>query len=348
MDVVHGALDFEELEQQHLQPSGVLDFSTNTNPYGPSPVVSAALSQTPVDRYPDREALALRRKLADCLGISPQNILVGNGSAELLWLAALAYLDANQAVLVIGPTFGEYARASALMGAAVDEWLASSNTGFTPDPHAIAHQLSQRAYRLVFLCNPNNPTGQALAQDDLASWAQAFPNTLFVVDEAYIAFADGSSSAISLPQPNLLVLRSMTKDYALSGLRLGYAVGHTTVIEALRKVRPPWNVNAMAQSAGIAALSDSAHLSHTLAKLAMARQELIAALRRRSLKVVPTRVHFFLMEVGNAARLRASLLAKGILVRDCASFGLPAYVRIAARRPEENSRLLAALDEVLQ
>lgn len=348
MDVAHGALDFEELEQQHLQPQEVLDFSTNTNPYGPSPRVSTALSQTPVDRYPDREALALRRKLAECLGISPKNILVGNGSAELLWLTALAYLDAHQAVLVIGPTFGEYGRASALMGAAVDEWRASSDVGFALDSDAIAHLLSRRAYRLVFLCNPNNPTGQTLAPDDLASWTRAFPNTLFVVDEAYIAFADGLSSAISLSRPNLLILRSMTKDYALSGLRLGYAVGHTAVIEALHKVRPPWNVNAMAQAAGIAALSDPAHLSHTLVKLSTARRELMTALRQRNLKVMPTQVHFFLVEVGHAARLRASLLAKGILVRDCASFGLPAYVRIAARRPEENSRLLVALDETLK
>jgi histidinol-phosphate/aromatic aminotransferase/cobyric acid decarboxylase-like protein len=138
----------------------------------------------------------------------------------------------------------------------------------------------------------------------------------------------------------------MTKDYALTGLRLGYAVAHSEVIKALRRVRPPWNVNAMAQSAGLAALSDPAHLSHTLAKLVAARDELIVALQCRGFKVIPTRVQYFLLEVGVGARLRAALRAKGILVRDCASFGLPAYVRIAARRPEENARLLAALDEI--
>jgi histidinol-phosphate aminotransferase len=233
------------------------------------------------------------------------------------------------------------------MGAAVDDWRASQDKGFAPDPEAITRLLFQRAYRLVFLCNPNNPTGQVLPLDWLASWSQKFPQTLFVVDEAYIAFTTGLPSAISLSRPNLLVLRSMTKDYALAGLRLGYAVAHRAVIEALRKVRPPWNVNAVAQSAGIAALGDPDHLSHSLAKLVMARQELTTALRLRGLKALPTQVHFFLLEAGNGKHLRAGLLAKGILVRDCASFGLPGHVRIAARLPEENARLLAALDEVL-
>ena len=113
-DVAHGALDFTELEQYHLDAGEVIDFSTNTNPYGPSPMVSIALSKTAVDRYPDREAVALRRRLAQYLDTTPQNILVGNGSVEIIWLLALAYLDYRQAVFVIGPTFGEYARGGPL------------------------------------------------------------------------------------------------------------------------------------------------------------------------------------------------------------------------------------------
>lgn len=345
-DVAHGALDFAELEQHHLSADRVLDFSTNTNPYGTAPGVRAALLSTPVDRYPDREALMLRRVLAQHLGVALENILAGNGSAELMWLAALTYLDAGQTALVIGPTFGEYARAAALMGARVDEWRAKPENGFAVDAAAIQAQLSRQTYRLVFLCNPNNPTGQTLPLERLAEWAQTHSETMFVVDEAYIAFCSGMPSAIDARLPNLLVLRSMTKDYVLTGLRLGYAVGDARVIAALRKTRPPWNVNAMAQTAGVAALQDAQYMKDSLISLQESYQALTAALRQRGYTVIPSAVHFFLMQVGDGARFRAALRPKGVLVRDCASFGLPDYVRIAARRPEENQRLLAAIDEV--
>ena len=233
------------------------------------------------------------------------------------------------------------------MGATVDEWRSGEQDDFVPDPDSITRWMNRHDYRVVFLCNPNNPTGQILSQDILAFWSEAFPYTLFVIDEAYISFTTRMPSSISLSRPNLLILRSMTKDYALTGLRLGFAVSHSKVIEALRKVRPPWNVNAMAQSAGIAALDDPAHLDNNLAKLAQAKQELIAALHDRGFNIFPTNVQFFLMKVGNGARLRTELRSRGILVRDCTSFGLPDYIRIATLRPEENARLLAALDEVL-
>lgn len=345
-DVAHGALDFIELEQHHLNANQVVDFSTNTNPYGAAPGVRAALSSTPIDRYPDREALALRRALAQQLGISLENILAGNGSAELMWLAALAYLDAGQAALVIGPTFGEYARAAGLMGARVDEWRASPENGFAVDNASIQSRLSRQIYRLVFLCNPNNPTGQTLPLEWLAEWAHTYPQTLFVVDEAYIAFCPAMPSAIGLHLPNLLILRSMTKDHALTGLRLGYAVGDERVIAALSKTRPPWNVNALAQSAGLAAVQDPQHVKESLIRLRQSYQALTKALHQRGYTIIPSAVHFFLMQVGNGARFRAALRSKGVLVRDCASFGLPEYVRIAARRPEENQCLLTAIDEV--
>jgi histidinol-phosphate aminotransferase len=171
------------------------------------------------------------------------------------------------------------------------------------------------------------------------------------VDEAYLAFAEGAESAIGAQLPNVLVLRSMTKDYALTGLRLGYAVGDARVIAALRKVRPPWNVNALALAAGVAALADPEYVSASIRRLRSAVAPLQAALAERGFGVLPTDVHFFLARVdaafGNAAAWRAALRAQGVLVRDCASFGLPAYTRIAARRPDENLRLLAAIDTLI-
>jgi histidinol-phosphate/aromatic aminotransferase/cobyric acid decarboxylase-like protein len=250
-------------------------------------------------------------------------------------------------VLVLGPTFGEYARAAALMGAQVENWTTRPEQRFAVDPDGVTQNLHRGQPRLAFLCNPNNPTGTLIPLETIAAWTRAWPQTLFVVDEAYLAFAATARSALTIGAENILVLRSMTKDYALAGLRLGYAVGHAGVIAALARVRPPWSVNGMAQAAGVAALADDGRLRWSLAELARAKEPLLAGLRGLGLTPLPSAVHFFLLPVGDGAAFRRALLRRKILVRDCASFGLPANVRIATRRPEENDRLLAAIQEVL-
>ena len=343
----HGALDYAELEQLGLNPDEVLDFSVNSNPYGPSPEVQRALTCVPLDRYPDRETLDLRRALAGQNHVSIDQIVVGNGTAELLWLVALAFLRAGDPVLVVGPTFGEYGRVAALTGAHVEKWTARPEREFAVEPEAVGRCLQQLAPRLAFVCNPNNPTGSTLPPGIIHAWAEAHPRTLFVVDEAYLAFAPGLDSALTANAHNMLALRSMTKDYALAGLRLGYAVGHVSLIAALGQVRPAWNVNALAQAAGVAALGDEVHLRATLVALSQANEELVIALRKLGLSPFPSAVHFFLVDVGDGCAFRRRLLREGILVRDCASFGLPVYVRIATRRPGENARLVAAISALI-
>jgi L-threonine-O-3-phosphate decarboxylase len=345
-DVPHGALDFAELERFGLAPQDVLDFSVNGNPYGPSPQVQKVLTQVPLDRYPDREALALRRALAAHLDVAPTGIVIGNGSVELMWLIALAFLRRHDVVVIVGPTFGEYRRAAALMGAQIHDCTAQAAEAFQVDPAAVQQTLQRLMPRVVFLCNPNNPTGTYVAVETIAAWAEALPRTLFVVDEAYLPFAAGATSVLTTPRDNLLVLRSMTKAQALAGVRLGYAVGHPEVMRALALVRPPWNVNALAQAAGIAALQDQAHVVRSLAQLAHARETLLQDMRALGVALVPSCTHFFLLRVGEATACRRALLQHGILVRDCTSFGLPEYVRVATRRPEENARLLTALAQV--
>jgi threonine-phosphate decarboxylase len=345
--VVHGGIDLGELRALGLRPDDVLDFSANVNPSGPSPAVREALASVPLDRYPDRECLELRAALADSLGTSPACILPGNGASEMIWLAALAFLQPGDRMFVLGPTFSEYARAARLMRARVFTWRAAPEQGFVPDLTVIARRLKSLRPRLVFLCNPNNPTGVALPPGEIAAWARQHPRTLFIVDEAYLAFAAGLDSALAFAEENVLVLRSLTKDCGLAGLRLGYAVGAEELMAALRQAQPPWSVNALAQAAGVAALRDPYHRRASLERLARAKQELVAGLIRLDLEPVPSAVHFFLLRVGNGAAFRQALLRRGILVRDCASFGLPAHVRIAARRPEENERLITAIQEEL-
>jgi histidinol-phosphate aminotransferase len=342
----HGALDFAELECLGIHPDDVLDFSVNSNPFGASPLVGDAIRATPLERYPDRESLALRRALSHRLDVPADQIVVGNGTAELIQLTALAFLQREDSALVVEPTFGEYERSTYLAGANLQRWRATPETGFIIQPEHIHKNLQEHEHRLVFICNPNNPTGQILPLDALNAWAQEFPAMLFVMDEAYLAFALGMVSAITLRRKNILVLRSMTKDYAIAGLRLGYAVGTEAVIEALTSLRPAWNVNALAQAAGLAALQNEAHLTETLAKLRQENETLVDGLKTLGFAPVPSQTHYFLLPVENGAQFRFELLQHGILVRDCASFGLPDYVRIATRKVDENARLLRTIREI--
>lgn len=343
---VHGAPDHAELRRLGLLSEELLDFSSNVNAYGPSPKVGEAVARTALDRYPDDKALTLRATLAEQLGVAPQCILAGNGSSELIWLASLAFLRPLDRVLVLGPTFAEYGRMAALVGVRLKNHLATQENGFVLSPSDVSCALDSWRPRLVFLCNPNNPTGMALDPDVIENWAFIHPHTLFIVDESYLAFASGLGSMMDTKRENVLVVRSMTKDYALAGLRLGYAVGAEVLIVALARVRPPWSVNALAQAAGIAALRDREHMMRSLKLLTAAKGELTAALAAMTMKVLPSTAPFFLIRIGNGAAVRRALLHKGILVRDCASFGLPEYIRICTRRPEENTRLVAALREV--
>jgi L-threonine-O-3-phosphate decarboxylase len=342
---VHGSLDGEELRSLGMCANDVLDFSANVNPYGPSLLVREALGKVRLDHYPDRACHELRAALAESLGVSPERILPGNGASELILLTALAFAHPSCRVLVLGPTYCEYARAVGIMGASVTTWRAREETGFFPEPAAIAGLLESLRPQLVFMCNPNNPTGAAMSPEVIAAWARQRPQTLFVVDEAYLPFAVGLDSVLNSAGKNVLVLRSMTKDFGLAGLRVGYAVGTEEVIAMLRRVQPPWSVNALAQAAATASLRDLGHRQHTLRQLARARHELAAGITGLGLPPVPSATHFFLVRVGDGGVFRQRLLRCGILVRDCSSFGLPGYVRIAARRPEENERLLAALQE---
>ncbi|MEO1165108.1 MAG: histidinol-phosphate transaminase [Chloroflexota bacterium] len=251
----HGAFDYDELARLGYSPDEVIDFSVNSNPYGPPESVREAIASVPLDRYPDRECIALREKLAEHHNTNIENIVVGNGTAELLMLIAQAFIRESDEVLVVGPTFSEYERVAKLMGANVNTFNARLNhrNEFFPPFQKIRTFIEEHQPRIAFMCNPNNPTGFTLYGRSIHNQFAEVP--LAVIDEAYVNFASdlGLYKSINFDwqqSPNLLMLRSLTKDFAIAGLRLGYAVGHTDVIEAIRRVRPAWNVNAMALAAG--------------------------------------------------------------------------------------------------
>ncbi len=341
----HGSIGGAELAAWGMR--SVLDFSVNCNPLGPPSAVAAALAAVDPARYPDDECGALRRALAPRLGVAEDCLVVGNGSVELIWLLAAAYLRPGDAALIVGPTFGEYARAVAIHGGRPLEHRASAEDGFRPRVGEIVARLRDLRPRLVFLCNPNNPTGVYLGRAEVGRLSAACTDGLLVVDEAYLAFVERADSLLDLLDEGVVLLRSLTKDYALAGLRLGYALAAPAVSAALRQVRAPWSVNAAAQAAGLAALADEAHLARARQEVAAARAYLMAELTSLGLPVLPSAANFLLVRVGAASKLRGELLRRGCCVRDCTSFGLPEYIRIGLRRLPECRQLVAALREVL-
>jgi len=356
----HGGINYAEVRALGIAPQDILDFSANLNPFGPPPGVTETLSKCHdelsevISHYPDPEVYYLRRSLAEKLGVKVENILVGSGSTELIRLAALAYFAPGDKVLIIEPTYGEYQVACQITGAPLIKQRLSAKNGFWLDTSETVELIRRHCPKGIFVCNPNNPTGRYLSRADFEKILDAASDFLVVLDEAYVSFVDNAWSSLDLAlhsslraeRSNLLVLRSMTKDYAMAGLRLGYGVAKEEIIANLRRICPPWNVNAVAQKAGIIAIAEEEYLKQCQIKLKKAKNYLVAELSGLGLPPLPSEANFFLVEVGNAPEFRRELLKRMILVRDCTSFGLPQYVRIASRSLPQCQKLITAIKEV--
>lgn len=350
--LTHGALDHAELAARRVRPETLLDFSSNINPFGPPPSVRAALAALDPAPYPDRSCLRLREQLAAWHGCAIEQVLPGNGSNELIHLVARALLRVTDKVLIIGPTFGEYAHACQLAGARVEEWCASPNHGFVVDCDELIEQIKRQRPRLVWLCAPNNPTGTCMPSSAICALAEACAqaNGTLVIDCAYHAFVRERELVIeqldALP-PHVLLLHSLTKSYALAGLRLGYLLGSAALLQTIGQYQPTWSVSSAAQAAGLAALDDATFLPTIMPKLWTASDRLRDDLKALGFPVWRSTLPFLLVSTGDGAATRAALLERGCVVRDCASFGLSEWVRVAPRRSEENACLLRAWEETV-
>jgi histidinol-phosphate aminotransferase len=256
-------------------------------------------------------------------------------------------LGEGSRAVVLAPTFGEYEAAARQAGAEVVPLQAEESKGFIWDISAACREVRRQEPGLVFLCNPNNPTGLYLERDKVEALAEAAGKGLLVLDEAYISFVPGAwESRQLLSRGNVVILRSMTKDYALTGLRLGYALCAGDIARALLASQPSWSVNALAQAAGVSALADREHLRRGIGCVEEGKSYLQTELRALGYEILPSAANFLLVKVGDATSLRGQLLSQGICVRDGTSFGLPEYIRIGVRTLPECQRLITVLREV--
>ena len=343
---IHGGLNVRELELLGLCPEEVLDFSASINPLGAAPGVMEALRNLPVCAYPDRSCLELRRALAAHLDIQPGSILVGNGSTELIHLIARAFLTPSATAVVFSPTFGEYAAACRLSGVSPVSIRSQCEAQFQWDLTRALNLISRLKPSLVFVCNPNNPTGTYLSEEAVRRIAESLGSPgLLILDEAYRSFVDaGWKSQGLLRMGNVALLRSMTKDYALAGIRLGYMLASKEVLAQVGRFQYSWSVNAAAQAAGLVALDHPHHVERGRRMVGAGKKFLTDALGRMGLECPPSAANFMLIRVGKAARLRRELLTRfRVCVRDCASFGLPEHIRVCVRNLEDCRRLVLAL-----
>lgn len=352
----HGGNVWALARARGIPPDQILDFSADLNPWArdwvPASVVGEAWAQ--VRHYPDPAYHRFRRAAADWEGVEPENILPGNGTADLIHLISRWRKGARALIPV--PTFTEYARAVRADGGEGSNWLLPETEGFIG--RAFPSHLRGETGDLVFLCNPNNPTGtlwpRQTVEEILALCERK--SVLLVVDEAYMELVPDerrySLSKGAAREKSLLILRSMTKAFGVPGLRLGYAVGHSSVIEQLQEFQPPWALNTLGAEVGTWLLKSAAQpLADSRRKLESARLELERALNRFGLRVFPSHSNFLLCRtLRSVCALALDLEKEGILIRRCDDFeGLEPdrFFRAAVLRPEENQRLLRALEEAL-
>jgi len=345
MRVHGGALD-AELRALGASPREVLDFSANINPYGPCPAVVEAVRNAALDRYPDPTGRNARELMAPTLGVSADGIVLGNGAAELLWTLARVFLPPGSTALVVEPTFCEFRMACASAQAHVIEWRANEGDGFALDLEEVRRRAFAHKVRVVYLASPNTPTATAIDAARIARWAESSPQLIAVLDQSFLSLSTRFPDAkVGMP-PNVVCVRSLTKDHALPGLRVGYAIATPTLAAEMEKQRPAWTTSTLAQAAAVAACSQACFVEASRRRLLNDRDRLRFRLRDLGLEPFDSETTFFLVRVKRATELRRRLLARHrILVRDCTSFGLPEFVRIAARPEPDCDRLITALEE---
>jgi histidinol-phosphate aminotransferase len=340
----------EELERE-LGIGDSIKLASNESPFGPSPRVVQAIQEAAagVNRYPDGSCFYLRQAVAKALAVDGDQLLFGCGSDEILELLVKTFLGPGEEVVFPWPSFAMYPIVTRGMGGvpvpvALDAELRAN-------VESLASAVTERT-RLLFLANPNNPTGTSIGAEDFRALLERVPERVLIVyDEAYGEYVrrpDFPDSLGALPKrPTAVVLRTFSKVYGLAGLRIGFAVGDPELVGLLERARHPFNVTSLAQTAAVAALGDREHVARAVGLNASGLEQLEEAFRELGLPFAPSDANFVLVRMGqDAQRIYEALLQRGVITRPLGAFGLHEHLRVTVGLPDENERFLKALREV--
>jgi histidinol-phosphate aminotransferase len=338
--------------QRELGLSGVVKMASNENPFGTSPAVVRALAEMGqgVHYYPDSGCVRIRSRLAERLGVAAEEIATGSGADGVIYSLGMALIDQGDEVVMPRITFPIYETVVRIMrGTPVLSEMAELRI----DLKDMRRRIGPRT-KMIFLCNPNNPTGDALPREELLAFLGAVPAEVVVaLDEVYADFAEPESRPDSIRlfregMANLFILRSFSKLYGLAGLRFGYGVGHRELVALIDRVRPPFDVSVVAEQGALSALEDEEFARHTLEACRAEKQLFYRELERLGLGFVPSSTNFILIDTGrDAGPIQQGLLRRGVIVRLAAGYGLPRHIRVTVGRPEENRLFFQALGETL-
>jgi len=333
-----------------LPVSHIIKLASNENPLGPSPKAMAAMRDVIANLhlYPDGNAFYLKQALARKLGVTPAHLILGNGSNEIIEFVGHAYMAPGVDVVVSQYCFAVYPLVTKLFGANLvtvpaKEYghdLPSILKAITPDT------------RVVFVANPNNPTGTLASKQELRRFVEAIPHhVLLALDEAYIEFLEDPADFVAEirdgRRQNVVIMRTFSKIFGLAGLRLGYGIAHPDLIAAFEKIRQPFNINAIAQAGALAALADDEHTCRTRENNAAGLKFFESACRELKLPAIPSAANFILIKVGEGLRVFEALQREGIITRPMGGYQLPEWIRISIGTPAENERCLTALKKVM-
>ena len=341
----------EELAREYgLAEKDIVKLASNENPRGPSPSVRQAIAEAVagISRYPDGNGFELKSALATRFGVEREQVVLGNGSNDILELATQAFLRPGDEAVYSQHAFAVYPLATQARGA----------TGIAVAARELGHDLdAMRAAvtprtRIVFVANPNNPTGTWLSPAAMEAFVASVPqDVLIVLDEAYNEYLRSThrsdTASWIAKHPNLLVSRTFSKAYGLAGLRVGFGLMDLAVADMLNRVRQPFNVNSVAQAAALAALADAAYVEESARLNLAGLEQLMRGLDALAIGYVPSHGNFLLVRIGDAAKVYDRLLRKGVIVRPVANYGLPEHLRVTVGLEEENGRFLSALREAV-
>ena len=327
-----------------------LDFSANINPLGWPPLTDVLCAEMEkLGHYPDNRYLEFRTAAAAYVGVDAENIVPGNGSSEIIRLFAEATLDDGDLAVIPFPTFGEYENQSRLFGAQIHR------TDLDLDGYVRIDDITLKDAKVLFLCNPNNPTGLLLPKSRIEELARRCEHseTFLLVDEAFIELSDPDQSVVALApkMEYLVVMRSLTKSFGVPGLRLGFGVSGSELTEIMNRARIPWSISSIASAAAVQLFKQTDHLKKARELISSELVWLSDELAKLGLKPERSMVNFILVNIErcglSSSELADRMIAEGILIRDCKSFGLgERYIRVAVRNRGENARLVAALQRV--